>query len=334
MSVRSLAIRCLETATRLRGGSNRLLVLTYHRVLPRPDAMYFTTPDIATFRHFMQALVEDFRVLPLAEALRLQRARKLPARSVAVTFDDGFADNVTEALPVLSALQVPATFFIATGYLGGGYMFNNAVIEACRQAPAGVWATGTEEFGDLRTDGPETRPRLAEQMIYRLKYDDAGRRRECAERLLESARATMPAGLMMTHDQVRELWGAGMDIGGHTRSHPILARISAQQAEDEIRQGKADLEEIIGSPVALFAYPNGQPGQNYLPRDVALVRQAGFSGAVSTAWGFSDDLTDPFQIPRVGSWGQSAWRFSTRLAVARATVRGRICDPAVAPPAS
>lgn len=330
MSARSLVVRGIEAATRLRGGAGRLLVLTYHRVLPAPDPMYPTAPDAAAFRRAMETLAEDFRVLPLAEALRLQAAGRLPARAVAVTFDDGFADNATEALPVLRAFGVPATFFIATGYLGDGYMFNNAVIEACRAAPEGTWATGTAEFGDVAAGPPPSRPALAARMIGRLKYEDAGRRRDCAEQLLASAGARQPRGLMMSREQVRAIAAAGMDIGGHTVTHPILARLPDAAAEREIREGKAALEELTGAPVTLFAYPNGQPDGDYTARDVALVRAAGFAAAVTTAWGCADAASDRFQVPRIGAWGRDAWRFSVRLAAARAGARGRSCEPAAA----
>ncbi len=327
--LRSLAIRCAEGLVRVAGGRQRLLVLIYHRVLPRPDPMYPYEPDAMTFRRQMQALAADFRVLALSEALRLQQQGRLPAQAVAVTFDDGFADNATEALPILRELGLPATFFVASGYLGGGFMFNDAVIEACRQAPAGPWATGTTRFGDLHLNSPDSRRQAAFDMIDGLKYEDAGLRRECAHQLLESARAKMPGGLMMTHEQVRGLRAAGMEIGGHTRSHPILARIDDRTAEQEIAGCRSDLADISGGPVELFAYPNGRPGRDYGPRDVALVRRAGYRAAVSTAWGFADRRTDPLQVPRVGSWGSSMWRYSGRLALARARSRGAAC---AAPP--
>lgn len=322
MSARALAIRGLEALTGLRGGRDRLLVLIFHRVLPRPDPMYASAPDRATFELYMGALAEDFRVLPLGEALRLQQDGRLPAGSAVVTFDDGFADNATEALPVLAKLGLPATFFIATGYLGDGCMFNDAVIEACRRAPEGTWVTGTPEFGDVATGGAGERPALAQRLIDGLKYADAGRRRACAAELLASAGARPPPGLMMSEAQLRALHAAGMEIGGHTRTHPILARLDEQAAREDIRAGKADLEAITGARVGLFAYPNGRPGRDFLARDARLVREAGFTAAVTTAWGYADRTTDPFQVPRVGSWGSSAWRFSARLALARAGGRG------------
>ena len=258
--LRSAAIRALEGVTYLRGGA-RLLVLIYHRVLPAADFMYPFDPDMADFRRQMATLREDFNVLNLGEAIEQLRRDELAPRSVAITFDDGFADNFTRALPVLKELGLPATFFIASGHLGGGCMFNDCVIEACRRAPIGTWATGTAEFGSVRVGTDGSRRELAYSMIKRIRYLSAEHRNDCARRLLETARATPPPGIMMTHEQVRGLHAAGMNIGGHTRSHPILANLGDADAAQEINAGKADLEAIIGGPLALFAYPNGQPGR-------------------------------------------------------------------------
>jgi hypothetical protein len=79
--------------------------------------------------------------------------------------------------------------------------------------------------------------------------------------------------------------------------------------------------------VTLFAYPNGEPGRDYGARDVTLVRRLGFRAAVSTAWGFADPHSDSLQLPRVGSWGASAWRYSARIALARRGPRGATCPP-------
>ncbi len=320
--LRPLAIRSFEGLTRLRAGENRLLVLIYHRVLPQPDPMYPYDPDVASFRRHMRALAEDFNVIRLAEAVRRLERGDLPARAVAITFDDGFADNVTQALPVLRELGLAATFFVASAYLRGGCMFNDCLIEACRRVPAGTWATGTREFGDVVVGEASSRPALAYAMIAQLKHVDPARRAECTLQLMESARAVPPADIMMTAVQLRELPAAGMDVGGHTRSHPILLGLPDADAEVEIGGGKADLEDVIRDRIELFAYPNGLPGSDYGPRDVALVRRLGFRAAVSTAWGFADRHSDLLQLGRVGSWGDSAWRFSGRLALTRAGSRG------------
>ncbi|MCS6944605.1 MAG: polysaccharide deacetylase family protein, partial [Sutterellaceae bacterium] len=120
--------------------------------------------------------------------------------------------------------------------------------------------------------------------------------------------------LMMNCEQVADLAAAGFDIGGHTVTHPILARLSPEEARAEIAGGKSDLEAIVGRRVALFAYPNGVPGKDYAAEHVRLVRACGFQAGVSTAWGVAVWRSDPFQLPRFTPWDRTRLRFGLRLA--------------------
>ena len=104
-----------------------------------------------------------------------------------------------------------------------------------------------------------------------------------------------------------------MEIGGHTVTHPILARLPSSAARTEIVQGREQLESLLGAPVTLFAYPNGKPGQDYLPEHVAMVRELGFSAAVATAWGAASATTDAWQLPRFTPWDKTPARFMVRL---------------------
>lgn len=105
-----------------------------------------------------------------------------------------------------------------------------------------------------------------------------------------------------------------MKIGGHTVTHPILARLDRQTALREIADGKARLEEIIGDRVDVFAYPSGRPGRDYTVDHPQMVRSCGFRTAVSTAWGVATQGADPLQLPRFTPWDRSRWRFGMRLA--------------------
>ena len=118
---------------------------------------------------------------------------------------------------------------------------------------------------------------------------------------------------MMSPVQVRRLHEAGMEIGAHTINHPILASLDEPQARAEIVGCKRQLEEVTGAPVTLFAYPNGKPDKDYGPRDVALVREAGYLAAVSTINGIAHRASDLFQLPRYGPWDRNAHRLGVRL---------------------
>ena len=113
--------------------------------------------------------------------------------------------------------------------------------------------------------------------------------------------------------QIKRLRDEGMEIGGHTVNHPILTGLREQEARAEIVNGKRRLEEITGAPVTLFAYPNGKPGRDYGPREVELVREAGFTAAVSTIGGVANRDSDIFQLPRFNPWDRSPRRLGVRL---------------------
>src|SRR6185295_2112486 len=99
------------------------------------DPVASGTVDAAAFDWQMECLSRCFRVLPLSEAVERLRQGTLPGRAACVTFDDGYADNAEVALPILRRHGLCATFFVATGFLDGGIMFNDRVIEAVRGAP-------------------------------------------------------------------------------------------------------------------------------------------------------------------------------------------------------
>jgi len=295
------------------GRRGRLSILIYHRVLATPDPMRPGEVDAATFSWHIQLLARYFKVLPLTLALRLLREGSLPARAVCVTFDDGYADNLEVALPILQAWGVSATFFIATGYLNGGRMWNDTVIEALRYLPAGSLDLSGQGLGMYRLGDWRERADVALRLIQLLKYPPFRQREEQVHYLASLVATPLPDKLMLTVQQVRELQAAGMEIGAHTVNHPILARLDQATARQEIATSKQYLEELLGQEVKLFAYPNGKLGQDYLLEHVQMVRELGFVAAASTNWGGITMQTDPWQLPRFTPWDMQPARFMARL---------------------
>jgi peptidoglycan/xylan/chitin deacetylase (PgdA/CDA1 family) len=296
------------------GGGGALAVMIFHRVLDRHDELQPGEPTAEEFEARMRWVRAWFNVLPLAEAAARLRDGRLPARALSITFDDGYADNHDLALPVLRRLGLPATFFVATGYLDGGVMFNDVVVEALRMAPAPEIDLGQLGLGRHRLGSNAQRRAAIGAVLERIKRLPPGPREETARRIAARAGAALPAGLMMSSAQVRALADAGMEVGAHTVMHPILASIDAAAARREIADGRARLEQITGRPVRLFAYPNGRPQQDYRREHAALVRELGFEAAVSTAWGSARAGADAFQLPRFTPWDRTALRYGLRLA--------------------
>jgi peptidoglycan/xylan/chitin deacetylase (PgdA/CDA1 family) len=304
-----VARAALELTTR-----GRLSVLIFHRVLPKADELLPDEPTATQFEKLMRWVQKLFNVIPLAEGIEGIKSNKLPSRALAITFDDGYANNATIAAPILTRLGLPATFFIATAYLDGGRMFNDTVIEAVRQC--------TDSELDLVGLGLETYPLRTTQekraaiagILRSLKYRPVEERTQTAESIALRTVATLPNDLMMSSEQAAALGRGGHTVGGHTARHPILTTLSDQDATSEITDGRRRLEEIAECRVSLFAYPNGRPGVDYDRRHVALVRELGFAGAVSTSPGAARTNSNPYEIPRFTPWTRRPHRFTALMA--------------------
>jgi len=297
-----------------RGGRERALaVLTFHRVLPQKDPLLPSEPDAADFSAVVDLLSTHFNVLGLSDAVSRLKKRQLPPRAVCITLDDGYANNLSVALPILAARGVPATVFVATGFLDGGRMFNDTIIEAVRRTSAEFDLTDLGLGSYLITDD-SARIRVVDELIRKLKHRDPAVRAASADAI--AARVGLPAdtGTMMTREQVRQLHHAGIAIGAHTITHPILTKLDDKDAQREIETGRQELEAIVGSPITLFAFPNGKPGGDYDRRHVDMVAAAGFEAAFSTAWGTADSGGDLMQLPRIAPWGKTPLRYALQIA--------------------
>jgi peptidoglycan/xylan/chitin deacetylase (PgdA/CDA1 family) len=286
-----------------------LSILIYHRVMAAPDPLFPEQVDARRFEQQVRLLTRWFNLLPLGEAVRRLAERSLPPRAACITFDDGYADNAEVVLPILQRHGVVAAFFIASGFLDGGCMWNDAVIEVVRNAPGDRLNLGRAGFGVLDIGCLQRRRAVIDMLIAALKYLPPDERLERVKRM---ARRFTPT--MLSSDQLIALHRAGMEIGAHTVSHPILTSVSNARARAEIADCRARLQEIVQAKVSLFAYPNGKPGQDFEERHAAMLRSQGFEAAVTTSWGAARGGTDPFYLPRFTPWDRASSRFLLRMA--------------------
>lgn len=295
------------------GNEGRLSVFIFHRVLSESDPLFNGDPDAASFRQLMRWIKECFNVLPLDAAVRHLSERSLPARAASITFDDGYVDNFHIARPILESLGLTATFFIATGYLNGGIMWNDSVIEAIRHCKKSHLDLSTMGLGVLDLSTVASTRRSISELLNKIKYLDSLRRDESVSNIVATTDTIPRNDLMMTNDQVIAMRQAGMQIGAHTATHPILANLESKLVFDEVAESKRFLENLLQEQIGLFAYPNGKPDQDYRMSDVEIIRKMGFDAAVTTAWGVADDTTDPMQIPRFTPWDRNRFQFCARL---------------------
>ena len=295
------------------GPKARLSVLIFHRVLPAPDPLFPDEMHAARFDELCGWLSAWFNVLPLDQAVQCLQAGTLPARAACISFDDGYSDNLHVAMPILQRHNLTATFFIATGFLDGGRMWNDTIIETVRSCQAAVLDVSSLGLGSHALNTVAAQQAAIAALIGQIKYRPVAERIAITEDIARLAKVQLPQNLMMTSAEVKAMHQAGMQIGAHTVSHPILAKLTDDQARQEIGDSKRFLEQLLGERITVFAYPNGKPGEDYLPQSVEVVRSLGFDAAVSTQWGASRMGDDPLQIKRFTPWDKTRLRFGLRL---------------------
>lgn len=270
-----------------------LLILAYHRVLDMGEESCFPfDPELvsatpAEFSWQMDWLGRNTSPVSFQDVLdALDGRHRLPPRPAIVTFDDGFDDNYTQAFPVLKRTGIPATIFIASGYIGGGEIFwYDFIAHVIYHAPAGefeITGLGLSLFLD---DTIASRRRAAETVLEALKRIPDARRCEIVQSLRNTWVGRLPAderrlSRPMSWDQVREMSRAGIEFGSHSVSHPILANLDDASLTRELVDSKVVIERETGKPVQVLAYPVGQDFA-YDGRVVQTAQAAGYRLAVS-----------------------------------------------------
>jgi peptidoglycan/xylan/chitin deacetylase (PgdA/CDA1 family) len=300
----------------IRGGLRQhvLTILIFHRVLSSPDPLRPGDPDTRRFKRMMDFMARNFEPLSLQTAAELILRGKLPKRACCITFDDGYADNLTNALPILEQFNLPATVFVATGYLNGGRMFNDYVIDAIANSNEKSLNLQSIELGVLALGTLELRQQAIASILDTIKFLPPTIRDERVRAIVKASKCgDLSNDIMLTSDQLCELSKRGVEIGGHTVAHTILTTLEDDRALDEMIVGRRQLESIIGRSVTSFAYPNGKPGRDYAEHHVEMVRRAGFERAVSTSSGVATHQSDIFQLPRFTPWGSNEIHWSLRM---------------------
>jgi peptidoglycan/xylan/chitin deacetylase (PgdA/CDA1 family) len=303
------------------------VTLLYHRVSTRSLDPWGLSVTPHNFSQHLEVL-RDYRCMSLPQLERAIAGNKLPRRAVVVTFDDGYADNLFNAKPLLERNGISATVFVASGYLNHlrGFWWDDLEAIFLRPGelpPALSLSVGGREYEwDLRgavryseSDCDQHSPwrawksetPTARQGVYRSVYELMNNLSE-NERVQTVHHLLSWAGLQNYEDadnralserELRALSESGLvDIGCHTISHSRLSSLSLESQCTEIRGSKAQLEEVLERPVRSFAYPYGR-ACDYTEDTVKMVSESGFACAFAAEGGPIRRDYDLFQLPRV-----------------------------------
>lgn len=293
-------------SARLRGRRSREspVILLYHRTTERESDPLGVCVSPANFASQLEVLRTTRELLPLADI----RAGDVPPRAAAVTFDDGYHDNLEHAAPALAAAGVPATLFVATGHVADGKGFWWDELERIlNTAPREVEPTLTLELEGQRRAfrvGSEHERRIARKHLHRWLQPMAPEAIDSALALLR-AWADRPGNgetpqrdRPLTPEELRTFAGMpGLSVGAHTRSHRCLRHADQASRDAEIAGSRDDLATWIRVEPTSFSYPFGVPGADFDDAVVARVRAAGFTLGVTTTPG-PIAKADRFKLPR------------------------------------
>ena len=296
-------------------------ILTYHRVNDDGDPFFSALPT-AVFERQMRHVARNYRVLPLEDLVeRLQRGG-LPRNTLAITFDDGYRDNLTHAAPILSRLGLPATIFLATGFIGTAEVpWFDRLAHGLKKST--MDAVRTPWGDELALSGLPARMRAMERTLEHFKRVPDEERHRGLDELLTALGVTdqrIFKNLMLSWDDVHAVRGLGFSIGAHTVNHPILSRVTPQRAWTEILGSRTMIESACGAAPRAFAYPNGGT-EDYTETVKRLVREAGFTCAVTTRFGLNTSNTNPWELRRGGPWEHHLPTFALKLAWYRLATR-------------
>lgn len=334
----SARLRRLRPHTRPLG-----LILLYHRVAaPETDPQLLSvTPE--RFAAQMTYLSRHFELVSLHELVSRRSHSTVGSRLVAVTFDDGYADNLSQAKPILESCQVPATVFVATAALETGAALWWDELEHLLLHPSSLpasltldldgqrfaWSLGDDadytcehfaahrKWNVLRREDPTERHALYRALCRLLRPMTDGTRQRTLTVLRDWAGGPSHAGSsahMLTRDEVRSLAaGPWVEVGAHTVSHPVLADLPMAVQRSEIGSSRQCLEAMVNRPVTTFAYPYGTRA-DYTKATASLVEEEGFALACSNYPEAVTRTSDVFQLPRfvVRDWPEE--RFARALA--------------------
>jgi peptidoglycan/xylan/chitin deacetylase (PgdA/CDA1 family) len=294
-----IALRRLRQRFVRESGPADAVILMYHRIAPDGSAGGGLAVTPSNFSEHLQALRSALRPIRLSDLVDSLAQDTLPPRSVAITFDDGYLDNLVVAKPLLEQWGTPATVFVVSSYVGSGRRFwwdeLERVCLAAELPPTVELVLGGRT---RRWQVPaDDRRHLFRELRQALGQLEERERNELLAHLQRLSRTSAPNRVeTLSRDQLGRLAeGDLVDIGAHTVTHPRLTDVSGKRQVDEIEQSRRQLAELLGVEISLFSYPFGA----HDARTVRSARRAGVSCACTTVATGVRTTDDPFRLPRL-----------------------------------
>jgi peptidoglycan/xylan/chitin deacetylase (PgdA/CDA1 family) len=305
--------------------SNRkadLSIFTFHRVLDKKCSVIPDWPDSLEFAAKIKWISRNADIVPLEVALQeVFKGGTSKSRLAAITFDDGYKDNLKVAVPVLKSLNAHATFFIATKYINGRGIFDDRIVQSVFQSSLRSLNAEQLELGTLLLDTPRNKQTSINRLLEKLKYRSLIDREKITDQLVIQLVDVEPTNSMMDTTEIKRLVESGMSLGSHSHTHAIATTLSDDEFEVDLIAGLNALEKISGYRARLFAYPNGIPKTDFRESHQKILRRNGIEFALSTQSGITTSESNRFALPRITPWPKTYASFWLQLQKHRLTRR-------------
>jgi peptidoglycan/xylan/chitin deacetylase (PgdA/CDA1 family) len=278
---------------------NQALIVTYHRFSEREGGARISARAFAEQTRYLAA---HYTLVPLSHLADCLRMPEVPPRLAAITIDDGYRDAYEIAFPILRKYRAPATVFIVTEFMDGTkwlWTDKPRYLTALAAPQALKVGIGDRDL-KLELNGSASRAVAAALINAALKPLSEEAREASIKRLASELKAPLPERPPAEYSainwgQAREMADAGVEIGSHTLTHPILTGLSDERLRDEVSLSRDRIQTALGRKVETFCYPNG----DHDLRTRREVARAGYRLAVTTDFGLNNDLSDPLALRRI-----------------------------------
>ena len=294
------------------------LILLYHRVQEMDSDPYDLTVSPSRFKDQLQYIKNTCNPISLSYLIEAVKSKRLPNRAVAVTFDDGYIDNLEVAYPLLESQGIPATIFVASGYIGGVKEFWWDALERIlllnKQLPNQLQLWIKNKKYDWTISSIDQQEQVHREIYQALRLLHPIEREQILEELISwggGDSKTRTHLRPMTEAELRKLAQSGLvDIGAHSINHPVLASLPLTMQQAEIWESRDQLEKIMEKPITVFAYPYGKRN-DFSNKTTNLLKLTGFQAGCTTIPGYIASGDNVFRLNRavVKNWDIETFKY-------------------------
>lgn len=288
------------------------IILMYHRVIDDAPSQVIMQPGMyvtkSTFEMHIKYLKDHFELVSLDNILTNQHNQVDQHNyqaTCAITFDDGWRDNYTNALPILKKYKVPATIFLSINFIGTNdwfwpekvYYLLQKSTEPERCCNSEVKYLLSQKMGIHISKNNADLISLGNKIVDRIKSFPSTYIEDFIVEWGGFLNDTFPQKrLFLNWAEIKDMSRHGMTFGSHTMSHRILTGLPKKEKESEIEESFEVLKEAKINLTPIFSYPNG----DYDRETLDTIRYSRYRGAVTTLYGINNSHTDPFRLKRIG----------------------------------